>query len=101
MAIIDEIEAERARQRAKYPDCESLPDGTGGGGYETWRTIAQNSCDRAYREGRITHAYIFEEEVQEVLAETDPAKLRVELVQVAALCFKWISDLDRRSVKAP
>ena len=55
-----EIIAERERQLAKFPDCETLPDGTGGGGRETYMTIAQHACDRAYREKVLTHAHVFE-----------------------------------------
>jgi hypothetical protein len=36
------------------------------------------------------------EEVREAMAESDPAKLRVELVQVAAVSVAWIEALDRR-----
>lgn len=36
------------------------------------------------------------EEVYEALAESDPAKLRAELIQVAAVCAAWISDIDQR-----
>lgn len=36
------------------------------------------------------------EEVWEALAEADPAKLRTELLQVAAVCAAWISDIDSR-----
>jgi len=97
MTIYDEIEAELARALAKYPDCARLPDGTGGAGRRTYETIARNACERAYREGRITHAHIFEEEAAEVLAEEDPVKLRKELVQVAAMCLKWVRDLDGRA----
>ena len=58
--------------------------------------IAKNACDRAYREKVITHAHVFEEEAMEVLAETDVVKLRKELVQVMAVCAKWIKDIDGR-----
>ena len=37
------------------------------------------------------------EEVYEALAEADPAQLRAELVQVAAVAMNWIGALDRRA----
>ncbi|MVO84152.1 hypothetical protein GPA10_05045 [Streptomyces sp. p1417] len=37
------------------------------------------------------------EEVYEALAESEPAKLRAELVQVAAVCAAWIADIDSRT----
>ena len=96
-AILAEIAAERSRQDIKHPTSGNLPDGTGGGGgRETWRNIAQHACDRADREGCLTFAHVLDEEASEALAETDPVKLREELVQVAAVCVRWIEALDRR-----
>lgn len=37
------------------------------------------------------------EEVYEALAESNAAKLRAELVQVAAVAVAWIEAIDRRS----
>lgn len=37
------------------------------------------------------------EEVYEALAETEPDKVRAELVQVAAVAVNWIEAIDRRS----
>lgn len=91
-----DIDAERDRQDVIHPGTTHIPDGTGGGGRETWERIAKLSCDRAAREGRLTYAHVLDEETSEVLAETDPAKLRAELVQVAAVACKWIEELDRR-----
>ncbi|MFF4179652.1 hypothetical protein [Streptomyces sp. NPDC001750] len=36
----------------------------------------------------------------EALAEADPAKLRAELVHVAAVCAAWVSDIDTRPTAA-
>ncbi|MEY9934267.1 hypothetical protein ABH926_008932 [Catenulispora sp. GP43] len=36
------------------------------------------------------------EEVYEALAEVDPAALRAELVQVAAVAAAWVEDIDSR-----
>ena len=94
-SVYNELEHELARARHLWPKTDMYPDGTGGGGRETWRTIAQQSCDRAYREGRCTFAHVLDEETAEVLAETDPTKLRTELIQVMAVCARWIAKLDR------
>lgn len=37
------------------------------------------------------------EEVAEAFAESDDARLRAELVQVAAVAQAWIESIDRRS----
>lgn len=80
--------------KAKHPRSAPLPDGTGGGGRVTWMTIARNSCDRAHREGLLTHTHVFDEETAEVMAETDPVKLRAELMHVMAACLRWVEELD-------
>ena len=41
------------------------------------------------------------EEVYEALAEEDPAKLRAELIQVAAVAQAWAEAIDRRTQSAP
>ena len=80
--------------KAKHPRTMPLPNGTGGGGRMTWMTIARNSCDRAFREGHLTHVEVFDEETAEVMAETDPVKLRAELMDVMATCLRWVEELD-------
>ena len=42
-------------------------------------------------------ADILAEEVAEVYAESDPDRLRAELIQVAAVCVQWIEAIDGRS----
>jgi len=100
-SILGEVAAEHDRACAKYPDCVSLPDGTGlTGAAKHALAIARHACERAYREGTLTHAHILEEEFWEAMCETDPAKLRAELVQVAAMAAKWVADLDRKGAGA-
>src|SRR5712675_2039118 len=87
---------EWARAADLYPETDSFPDGTGGGGRQTWETIAKIACDRATRENRCTWAHVLDEETAEALAETDPVKLRAELIQVAAVALHWVWNLDKR-----
>lgn len=94
--IAAEALAEWARGAGLYPETDSFPDGTGGGGRRTWEAIAKLACDRATREGTCTWAHVLDEEAAEALAETDPVKLRAELIQVAAVALHWASNLDRR-----
>lgn len=99
LLIFDDIRKERKRQDELHPGTADMPDGTqSSGGRATYRNIAQYACDRAARENRLTFAHVLEEEVSEALAEEDPEKLRVELVQVAAVATKWIEKLDREKV---
>jgi hypothetical protein len=92
--ILAEITAERARQDAKFGE-QNHPDGTG----EIYRRdadLARDRCQRAHRRGGLTFQHILDEEVAEAYAESDPAKLREELVQVAAVAVAWIEAIDRR-----
>lgn len=46
--------------------------------------------------GDIDWTGIFLEEVYEALAESDPALIRAELVQAAAVAVQWCAAIDRR-----
>ena len=89
------IDAERARQLAKFGD-QKHPDGTGTLEQQKYAETARRWCQDAFGAGYGTWADILDEEVAEAKAERDPAKLRAELVQVAAVCAAWIWDLDNR-----
>jgi hypothetical protein len=94
MRVFDEIAAEVVRAEKKHPNSDFL-DGTRNGGMNLHqRERAQNSCDRAVREGRCTWAQVLEEEFWEAMCEEDKVKLRAELVQVAAVATRWIQKLD-------
>jgi len=90
-----EVDAERQRQLAKWGD-QKHPDGTGGSGAlyvaDRYRTIVDHALDK----GTARWRDIVLEEVYEALAESDPARLRAELVQCAAVIQAWIHDLDTR-----
>lgn len=95
MDVTNEVLRERQRQHYRWGQ-QDHPDGTGGGARATWEKIAKLSCDRNARKGTLTYAHILDEECSESLAETDPAKLRGELIQVAAVAVAWIESIDRR-----
>lgn len=46
----------------------------------------------------LTWADVLSEEFFEAMAEEDPAKLRAELVQVAAVAVAWIEAIDRKEI---
>ena len=98
--VLADIRAERARQDAKWGE-QNHPDGTGPGAMRdrtdagTTADAAKGNCERMFAEGRGTYLDIFYEEVCEAAEEDDPAKLRAELVQVAAVAVAWIEKIDR------
>lgn len=97
-AVLAEVAAERARQDAKWGE-QNHPDGTG----EEWMAMARKAravCDRAAASGAVTWMHILQEEALESFAEADPAKLRAELIQVAAVAVSWAQAIDRRLARA-
>lgn len=96
--ILAEIAEERARQDTKWGE-QNHPDGTSRGA-AFLADRARRACQKAAAEGKVTWRHIFDEEWAEAFAEEDPAKLRAELVQVAAVAVAWIEAIDRRTAGA-
>ena len=114
-AVLSEVRAERTRQDAKWGE-QNHPDGTGPGSSPLGRirkvhaggkgpsklfaeglaAMAKQATDEAAEAGTLTFADILIEEVFEALAESDPTKLRAELIQIAAVAAQWVEAIDRR-----
>ncbi len=93
--VLEEVCSERTRQHAKWGE-QNWPDGTNWE-WRMQRDLAQAECERAARSGAATYMHILKEEVLEAFAEEDPAKLRAELVQAAAVAVAWVEAIDRRA----
>lgn len=93
--VLSEVYDERERQDAKWGQ-QNHPNGT-----RASNVIAANQAkaltDAHAKAGTLTWRDILDEEVQEAFAETDPALLRAELVQVAAVATAWVEAIDRRT----
>jgi hypothetical protein len=94
--VLAEIHAERARQDERWGE-QNHPDGTGLPVYQHAARRYRDHADRAATGGHLAWRDVLLEEVYEALAETDPARLRAELVQVAAVAACWIECIDRRT----
>lgn len=111
--ITEEILGERLRQHAKWGQ-QNHPNGTGEKTTPVAEIVrgpanaivnrhyafglayqAKSATDRHAKEGKLTYADIFLEEVFEALAEDDPEKLRTELIQCAAVAVAWVEKIDR------
>lgn len=90
------IDAERTRQLDKFGE-QHHRDGTGNKSQQDRAEFARRWCESAFASGYGTWADILAEEVAEAEAERDPAKLRTELIQIAAVCAAWVHDLDSRT----
>lgn len=93
--VLAEIARERSAQDAKWGE-QNHPDGTGYPGMKADAELARKECQRQFAEGTGTWLDILSEEVAEAYAERDPAKLRAELLQIAAVAVAWIEAIDRR-----
>ena len=92
--VLEEILAERLRQDAKWGE-QNHPDGTGRPGSRQDANYYRNLC-KGNSPSQDNWQDILSEEVYEAYAESDPPKLRAELVQTAAVCVAWIEAIDRR-----
>ena len=90
-----DVADERNRQDARWGE-QNHPDGTGGAVSEALADMAKADYERAAATGAMTWELVLWEEVAEALAETDPARLREELIQVAAVAVAWAECIDRR-----
>ncbi|KQO98361.1 hypothetical protein [Leifsonia sp. Leaf264] len=70
----------------------------GGDGELQWviANDAKERTDRHTEEGTLTWEHILREEIEEAFAETDPQKIRAEMVQVAAVALKIIDAIDHQ-----
>jgi hypothetical protein len=94
-AMID-VAAERIRQDEKWGTIDNhlaISNGTGNR-YEEKALEYKRICQLHEEEKRVCWIDILLEEVFEAAAESDPARLRIELVQVAATAVKWVEILD-------
>lgn len=81
------------------PSEKKLPDGTGGGGRETWARIADIGLHRAIRENRETWCHLVDYHQAMVLKETDEAQLHANLQSLIDTCLDWQIDLQSRPAK--
>lgn len=88
--VVNELD----RQHRKF-GVQTHPDGTNAD-YAAVADMYRHRCDIATASGLLTWNDILTEEFYEALAETDPAKLREELIQVAAVALQWVTSLDNR-----
>lgn len=96
-AIYADITDERWRQISKWGP-QTHPDGTGQMRAKVNRAVytARNDHREANGESGIWSDILLEE-VFEAMSETDPAALRKELIQSAAVIVAWLEDVDGRA----
>ena len=99
-AVLDAVVAERGRQDDQWGQ-QNHPDGTGSASQQTAAGAARARCQVAAERGEVTWAHIALEEDSEAYAETDPVRLRAELIQSIAVRVAWVEAIDRRTGALP
>ena len=94
--VLADIGAERVAQNEKWGE-QNHPDGTALTGDSERAENARSICQAAALNGYTTWRHVLAEEVSEAFAESDPAALRAELIQVAAVACAWAEAIDRRT----
>jgi hypothetical protein len=94
-AVLEEVAQERRSQDAKWGE-QNHADGTGSLMEKQISNTARQMTDLHARTGQLTWKDILNEEFYEAMAEDDPTKLRVELIQVAAVASAWAEAIGRR-----
>lgn len=90
--LIDEID----RADTKFGNQFDVPNGTGADWQQHEAVLSRMACQSAFKTGDGTWHAILHEEVAEAFAESDPALLRAELLQVAAVAIRWVDALDHQ-----
>lgn len=99
LQIAKELLLERTAQDERFGE-QNHPDGTGSEGLQNFAAAARADADRAAADETLTWWMILREEFAEASAESEPAPLRAELLQVAAVATAWVEAIDRRTAAA-
>ncbi len=94
-ALVDEVYAERVRQEAKFPGQVLLYSSWDLADHEERANELKRWNDSAGH--RLAWDSVLREELHEAFAEEDTSKMRTELIQLAALCFRVIQQIDEES----
>lgn len=93
--IMEDIREERARQDLKFGK-QLHPNGTSPK-YKPLADSARNATRKSDGDGTQTWFNITREEFWETMAETDPKKLRAELIQLISVGVAWVECIDEQN----
>jgi len=95
--VLADVHAERVRQLDRW-GVQHRHDDTGGDTLRAEAEQAKRTCQAMEKHvaGGAGWRVVLAEEVAEAFAERDPAALRTELVQTAAVAVAWVEDIDSR-----
>ncbi|MFE4647713.1 DUF6011 domain-containing protein [Streptomyces sp. NPDC056707] len=90
------IDTERQAQLAKWGEQHHRDGSATGTNIRLCTDLAEGMRQVNADPAEVSWTTIMLEEAYEVGAETDPAKIRAELIQLVAVCAAWISDIEQR-----
>lgn len=110
IAVLDRVFEERVAQVDEYgfnrdldygtgPETRWLPD-SGDSAEALERRFRQDYIDFEEETGKPTWVHLIREEVAEAFMESDPARLKHELLQVAALCVSFVETIEEHEETA-
>jgi hypothetical protein len=93
--IIEAIKAERTRQDELHPVVAKrmLPIDMSIKYMQMASNKLKELTDKEEKDGTISWHNVFVEELYEIFSETDPAKIKEEAIQLAALCVRLCETL--------
>lgn len=94
-SIVEDVRAERARQDARF-GTQLHPNGTSPK-YKPLADAARNATRKADLDGLSTWFMIGREEFWGAMSETDPARLRAELVKLIGVGIAWVECIDKQA----
>jgi hypothetical protein len=93
--VIADVLAEREYQYQQWGE-QNHPDGTGRPGDRENADYMRAIC-KANGPAEDNWRDILAEEIAEAFAESEPGRLREELIQCAAVCVAWVEAIDSRT----
>ena len=93
--IVQDVREERGRQDLQFGR-QLHPNGTNVK-YKPLADSARNATRKADADGQQTWFNIAREEFWESMAETDPKRLRAELIQLIAVGVAWVEAIDEQN----
>lgn len=100
VGVVDEVVDQVLFAAEKHGDQMDLPLGTSAKDWAHTAEVQKDAVDRLSRAGLLTWTNIAMEEIAECFAEEDPAKIRAEALQAAAMFVQIVRRCDRASAEA-
>lgn len=92
--ILAEVLLEVEKAELKHGPQMHVPLGCSSAQFEIRSELYKGETDVAFKDGRGTWMHIAREEVYETFAEDEPAKIRTEALQAAAMFVKIVQRCD-------